>query len=209
MSAIAPLPVPLPSTHRLEVHREQMVIEGHALEDVALAGTLLGSPLGTAPVVRVVGGSVPLRVFLCTDPTQPVRTILETYAGRWAIEVLFRDLKQQLGFADSSARKKAAVERTAPFVGYIYTVLVLWFADSAYHDAVATPPIRPWYTHKRGFSFADVLRAAQRTLAPLDVLDPARSLDDLHELRAASAARDCPRRANAPTKPAARVRSAA
>ena len=168
-----------------------------------------GARLVRIVVVRVVGGSVPLRVFLCTDPTQPVRTILETYAGRWAIEVLFRDLKQQLGFADSSARKKAAVERTAPFVGYIYTVLVLWFADSACHDAVATPPIRPWYTHKRGFSFADVLRAAQRTLAPLDVLDPARSLDDLHELRAASAARDCPRRANAPTKPAARVRSAA
>jgi homoserine dehydrogenase len=56
MSAIAPLPTSLPSTQRLEVHREQMVIEGHALEDVTLAGTLLGQPLGTAPVVLVVGG---------------------------------------------------------------------------------------------------------------------------------------------------------
>jgi len=56
MSAIAPLPTPLPSTRRLEVHREQMVIEGHALEDVTLAGTLLGAPLGTAPVVIIVGG---------------------------------------------------------------------------------------------------------------------------------------------------------
>jgi homoserine dehydrogenase len=56
MSAIAPLPTPLPSTQRLEVHREQMVIEGHALEDVTLAGTLLGAPLGSAPVVLVVGG---------------------------------------------------------------------------------------------------------------------------------------------------------
>jgi homoserine dehydrogenase len=56
MSAIAPLPTSLPSTQRLEVHREQMVIEGHALEDVTLAGTLLGQPLGSAPVVLVVGG---------------------------------------------------------------------------------------------------------------------------------------------------------
>jgi homoserine dehydrogenase len=56
MSAIAPLPTSLPSTQRLEVHREQMVIEGHALEDVTLAGTLLGQPLGMAPVVLVVGG---------------------------------------------------------------------------------------------------------------------------------------------------------
>ena len=38
MSAIAPATRPLPSTRRLEVRREQMVIEGHALEDVALAG---------------------------------------------------------------------------------------------------------------------------------------------------------------------------
>ena len=33
-----------------------MVIEGHALEDVTLVGTLLGQPVGTAPVVLVVGG---------------------------------------------------------------------------------------------------------------------------------------------------------
>jgi hypothetical protein len=56
MSAIAPLASSLPSTQRLEVHREQMVIEGHALEDVTLAGTMFGQPLGTAPVVLVVGG---------------------------------------------------------------------------------------------------------------------------------------------------------
>jgi hypothetical protein len=168
-----------------------------------------GATLVRIVVVRVVGGNVPLRVFLCTDPTQPVRTILETYAGRWAIEVLFRDLKQHLGFADSSARKQAAVERTAPFVGYIYTVLVLWFADSACHDAVATPPIRPWYTHKRGFSFADILRAAQRTLAPLDVLDPARSLDDLHQAPTVRASRGATRRAKSRSPAGARCKTAA
>ncbi len=57
MSAIAPAASLLPSTRRLEVHREQMVIEGHALEDVTLVGTLLGQPLDAGcPVVLVVGG---------------------------------------------------------------------------------------------------------------------------------------------------------
>ena len=37
-----------------------------------------------------------------------VPAILETYAGRWAIEVCFREIKQQLGFADSSARNSGA-----------------------------------------------------------------------------------------------------
>ncbi len=150
-------------------------------------------------IVRVViasldHGAIPFRVFVCTDASQTIPTILETYAGRWATEVCFRDLKQLLGFGDSSARKRAAVERTAPFVGHIYTVLVLWFADQTWKTAAAAPPVRPWYRHKRGHSFADVLRTAQRTLADLDVLDPARSLDNLRNAPSVRRAQASPRR---------------
>jgi homoserine dehydrogenase len=57
MSAIAPLPDPtLPSPRRVEVCRDAMVVEGHALADVTLAGYVLGPPIGTAPVVVVIGG---------------------------------------------------------------------------------------------------------------------------------------------------------
>lgn len=132
-------------------------------------------------IVIVRCGNDELRVFFCTDSTLKVREILEGYAERWATEVCFRDLKQLLGFSDSSARTKNAVERTAPFIGYIYTTLILWFADGVWQTPVASPPVRPWYPHKRGLCFADVLRAAQRALAPVDVLDPARSLGNLPE----------------------------
>lgn len=141
-----------------------------------------GARLLRIVVVRVDHGSIPLRVFFSTNPNLAVSEILETYARRWAIEVCFRDLKQLLGFADSSARKREAVERTAPFVGYIYTTLIIWFAQRIHQTEIAVPPIRPWYTHKNGLCFADVLRAAQRVLSTLDVLDPARSLDNLHKL---------------------------
>ena len=33
-------------------------------------------------------------------------------------------------------------------------------------------PVRPWYPHKRGLCFQDILRAARRTLAKFDILDP-------------------------------------
>ena len=69
-------------------------------------------------------------------------------------------------------------------VGYVYTTLVLWFAGGVHKTALAAPPIRPWYTHKTGCSFADVLRAAQRVLAPADVLDLASSLANLAETKA-------------------------
>jgi homoserine dehydrogenase len=41
---------------RLCVRRDAMVVEGHALADVELAGYALGPELGTAPVVLVIGG---------------------------------------------------------------------------------------------------------------------------------------------------------
>ena len=132
-------------------------------------------------VVKVERGVIPFRVFFSMDPALSVQQILEGYAGRWSIEACFKDLKQHLGFADSSARKQEAVERTAPFVGFIYTMLVVWFAEHAHRRPIATPPLRPWYTHKRGLSFADVLRTAQRVLAPLDVLDPRCGPDNLHQ----------------------------
>ena len=65
--------------------------------------------------------------------------ILEGDGSRWAIWVCFRELKQLLGFADSSARKEEAVKRVAPFVGLTYTMLVLWFAMGAWRSEIARP----------------------------------------------------------------------
>jgi homoserine dehydrogenase len=57
MSASARAPNASATTpRRFEVRRDAMVVEGHALADVELAGYVLGRPLGTAPVVIVVGG---------------------------------------------------------------------------------------------------------------------------------------------------------
>jgi len=138
-----------------------------------------GSRLLRIIIVQVAHGSIGLRVFFSTDSTMSVTAILHGYAHRWSSEVCFRDLKQYLGFADSSARTPNAVERTAPFVGYCYTLLVLWFTQFAYPSKATVIPVRPWYLHKRGVSFADILRTAQRVLAPFDILDPRWNLDTL------------------------------
>jgi len=140
-----------------------------------------GSRILRVVVVRIDTGKIGIRVFFSTDPRVSIRYLLEGYARRWSIEVCFRDIKQLLGFSDSSARKREAVERIAPLVALTYTTLTLWFAREIHCTEIATPPERPWYGHKQGLCFADILRAAQRTLLPLDVLDPQRSLDNLRE----------------------------
>jgi hypothetical protein len=142
-----------------------------------------GEQLLTVVVVKMEQGKMPIRVFFSTDSEIGVAELLETYSLRWSIEVTFRDLKQLLGFGDSSARKKEAVERTAPFVGYVFSVLVIWFMEGAHSSPLAAPPIRPWYTRKRGSSFADILRTAQCTLSNLDVLDQPTVGGDLRSTR--------------------------
>ena len=141
-----------------------------------------GTRLLRTVIIRVPHGNVPIRVYFTTDLNMSVREILETYAGRWSTEVCFRDLKQLLGFGDSQARTKNAVERTAPFVGFTYTLLVLCFATNGTSDSpLATPPVRPWYRHKRGLCFADALRCAQRVLVRYDALDLACDFNNLRQ----------------------------
>lgn len=150
----------------------------------------MGTRLLRIVVVECTSGQLPFRVFFASDPTLSVEAVLETYAGRWGIEVFFRDAKQHLGFADSQARTELAVLRTAPLVGLLYSTLVIWFAADAYGSSIAALPCRPWYTHKRGLAFVDVLRAAQRALMRSDVLDPRCYSDDLRESAALRAPPD-------------------
>ncbi len=142
-----------------------------------------GTRLLRVVVVREDQGAIGLRTFFSMDATCTVEKVLETYAGRWSIEVCFRELKQLMGFADSSARKRAAVERTAPFVALSYTMLVLWCATSMQAMKLAAPPVRPWYPHKRGLSFADVLRAGRIALGARRFLDRACDSDNLQKRR--------------------------
>jgi hypothetical protein len=148
-------------------------------------------------VVECTSGQLPVRVFFSTDPTLTVEAILEIYAQRWGIEVCFRELKQHLGFGDSTARTENAVLRTAPLIGLLYSTLVVWFADGAHADAIAMPPVRPWYPHKRGLAFTDIVRAAQRALIRSDVLDPRSYSEDLRNSAPLRPPPDIPRPAKA------------
>lgn len=142
-----------------------------------------GDRLLRVVVVLTQHGQVPIRVFFCTDPTVDVVRILEGYSGRWGIEVFFREAKQLLGFADSAARLERAVRRVAPMVGLLYTVLVVWFLEHHGRTFTASIPLRPWYTHKSGISFADILREARRAIATTDILD---LVNDSHNFKNAA-----------------------
>jgi len=83
--------------------------------------------------------------------------MLTWYARRWALEVTFHDTKGYLGFPQPpQGWSKQAVLRTAPMAMLLYAFTCLWFAKEGPVQCTLSPP--PWYPHKKGIAFSDMLR---------------------------------------------------
>ena len=102
----------------------------------------------------------PTQIFYSTNLELDARTILSTYAHRWAIEVTHHDAKQFLSLEDPANRVPLAVERTAPMAMFLYSLTILWHAQHGHHFLQF--PDRPWYPHKTKPSFADMLTTLRR-----------------------------------------------
>jgi hypothetical protein len=113
-------------------------------------------------VVRDPSGRRRDDCFFSTDLTLSPAQILTTFSWRWPLEVCFRDVKQLLGFEDPQNRVSAATKRTAPFIFYIYDLVLLWFATSGHQQHKQPLLQRPWYTQKATVSFEDILRTLRQ-----------------------------------------------
>lgn len=129
-------------------------------------------------VVKTERGQMPVRVFFSTDADLAVEELLHSYACRWSQEVWFRDAKQWLGWADSSARLRASVLRVAPWVALVSSALVLWFAELPAAVRWALVPQRPWWPSKRNLAMSDVVAAARQVLRGADLLGVCRESSD-------------------------------
>ena len=96
--------------------------------------------------------------FFSTDLTLNPTQILQIYSWRWPLEVCFRDVKQLLGFEHPQNRVSRATQRTAPFVFYVYDLVLLWYAQSGHYLASQSLIDRLWYRQKATVSFEDMLR---------------------------------------------------
>ena len=64
-------------------------------------------------IVRDPNGIEPDDFFFSTDLTATGAAIASRYAGRWSIEVTFRDTKQDLGGQDPQSWRRQGPERAA------------------------------------------------------------------------------------------------
>ncbi|MBK6529721.1 MAG: hypothetical protein IPF99_08995 [Deltaproteobacteria bacterium] len=150
--------------------------------------SVLGAPSIRVVLLRCTTGTLPLRAFLCTDSKTDAASILTGYARRWSIEVYFFEVKQFLGLCASRARLEWAVRRTAPCVGLLYGVLVMWFWEQSERGLQAVVPNRPWYGHKDAVSFEDILRTARVALGRDPLLAQVEALAPLRRVYRRAAA---------------------
>lgn len=132
-------------------------------------------------VVRGFPGHEKDDVFVSTDAQLSPRHIIESFSKRWSLEVTFHEAKGKLGFEDPQNRTERAVERTAPLALVSYSLTVSWYVQCGQRTRAAKLPTMPWYTHKAGTTFSDMLATLRRASWSERLFDPASSPSDLRK----------------------------
>ena len=113
-------------------------------------------------IVRDPKGIEPDDYFFTTDLTATGADILSRYAARWAIEVCFRDTKQDLGGQDPQSFNRQGPERAAALSLWLHAATWCWYVET--HPDGRTWIPRPWYQSKTTPSFLDALAALRRQM---------------------------------------------
>ena len=141
----------------------------------------------TVLITRDPNGRYDDAYFFRTREDATICQVLIPAALRWGIEVCFRNCKQQMrissvqnGFAHGDqpndpnkpgpdtpdGREPTASRRTVPFGMIAYGFVVVWYLKHGNPEAdlKRAKLLAPWYTHKAGISFRDMLEAFRRQM---------------------------------------------
>jgi len=107
-----------------------------------------------------------VQFFYTTDLRMTPKQVLESYADRWAIECLFHEVKERMGFEEPQCRTELAVERTAPFLLWTAGFVQYWFLVQNKPGLMAWRP--RWRNRRKASatapSFSDMLAALRRDI---------------------------------------------
>jgi hypothetical protein len=104
--------------------------------------------------------------LVSTDLGATPAALVERYADRWPVEVLFEEARQVAGVGQARNRTRKAVERTVPFGLVCVSLVVCWYAlhRQPAADVATRRAMAPWYQTKHTVSFADMLVAPRRVI---------------------------------------------
>jgi hypothetical protein len=99
--------------------------------------TVLGYRPIQVVVVRDPSGRMRDAYLFTTDLQASLSWVITKFAWRWAIEVLFRASKQVLDIEAPQQWSQASVEKVAPWVWSMQSVVMVWYITAGYESAEA------------------------------------------------------------------------
>jgi hypothetical protein len=100
--------------------------------------TVLGVRPIRVVVVRDPEGRMRDTYLFTTDVNASLAWVITQYAWRWSIEVLFRASKQVLDIEAPQHWSRESVEKLAPWVWSLQSVIMVWYITAGYESAEAT-----------------------------------------------------------------------
>jgi DDE superfamily endonuclease len=107
-------------------------------------------------LVRDPSGHWRDELLLSTDVRLSAAEVILGYMRRWSVEVCYWESKELLGLHEPQVRTEEAVQRAHPMAWFVGGLVLVWYARYGY-DAEQAHWDRPWYRHKVGPTFADML----------------------------------------------------
>jgi len=99
--------------------------------------------------------------FFTTNVTQTAQQVIETFTGRWSIEVTFQEVRAYLGVETTRGWIERTVLRAEPCLFCLYSVVALWYAALPERDR---QNIEPTWTGKTTVTFSDAITLVRRDL---------------------------------------------
>jgi len=98
---------------------------------------VLGVRVVQVVVVRDVEGNLDDTYLFTTDLTAVPAWVIETFAQRWSIEVAFKASKQVLDIQGPQHWCRESIEKLAPWVWLLQTVVSVWYLSAGKNTAEA------------------------------------------------------------------------
>ena len=99
--------------------------------------------------------------FFTTDVTHSAKQVLETFTGRWSIEVTFQEVRAHLGIKTTRGWIERTVLRAEPCLFGLDSAVALWSAALPDHDR---QNIEPTWAGKTTVTFSDAITLVRRDL---------------------------------------------
>jgi hypothetical protein len=125
--------------------------------------TVLGLRVIRVVVVRDPSGKMRDAYLFSTDLKAELVWVIETFAARWSIEVLFRASKQVMDLEAPQHWSQSSVEKLAPWVWSVQSVIMVWYLTVGHQEAEAeelAEIMGPWDSEWSLRHMVQVLRRA-------------------------------------------------